>query len=92
MEFRGKHIFLFDLAVDLSVAERDLAHLQHHGADASDVQELKECVQELRDLMKKATVKDLIDDLKMILNNTARPLYDKSRNGEKLLYRYKTNW
>lgn len=88
----GRHIFLFDLAVELSMAERELREVQRYGGDATDVAEAKERFQELRQLMNQAKVKDLIEDLKLILNRSEHPRYDKSHRGERLLYRYKSNW
>lgn len=92
MEVGGKHVFLFDLAIDLNNAERNLQNVKYHGiSDKDEVQEAQERVDELRSLMNTATTRDLTQDLSLILNGN-KPRYDKTRGGEKLLFRYKRNW
>lgn len=92
MQVDGKHVFLFDLAVDLNSAERNLQNVKYHGiADKEEVQDAVERVDELRGHMRQATVKDLTEDLKLSLTGV-KPRYDKSLGGEKLLFRYKSNW
>lgn len=92
MDIDGKHVFLIDLAVDLNAAERNLQNVKYHGiADKDEVQDATELVSELREHMRRATVKDLTEDLKLALSGQ-KPRYDKSLGGEKLLFRYKSNW
>lgn len=92
MQVDGKHVFLFDLAIDLNNAERNLQNVKYHGISSKDeVQEAQELVNELRALMSQATTRDLTHDLALILSGS-KPRYDKNRGGEKLLFRYKRNW
>lgn len=92
MDVEGKHVFLFDLAVDLSVAERNLQNIKYHGiADKEEIQDASEWVEELRTRMARATVKDLTEDLRLTLMGQ-KPRYDRTKGGEKLLFRYKSNW
>lgn len=92
MEIGGRHVFLMDLAVDLHNAERNLQNVKYHGiADKEEVQDAKELVEELREHMRRATVKDLTEDLCLTLRGV-KPRYPKTMGGEKLLFRYKSNW
>ena len=92
MEIGGKHVFLMDLAVDLYSAERALQNVKYHGiGDREEVQNATELVEELRDHMRRATVKDLTEDLRLALSGV-KPRYPKTQGGEKLLFRYKSSW